>query len=303
MRLFKILVLAFLFLTIYFPSMGAKALTGDETAQYYSVVYDKEQEAAVVAKLTYLNSSKEEIKSLKLEIPGTTARIISAVQEQIQIQTKPYCKRYDYNSPLEQNGERKCLEQGEEQSNNSYTYVLLDIDSSKIINNGLSNTLDLTLKQPIASQKTGTVILYYKVQGTASKVWNGYQYNFETIKSPYDIDKVRVAVSVTDDLYIKETAKGETNYLKDIPMAANSLSTAEFKTSTSLSQASNLVQESQGVVKETSSLDPNENFSVEGKYYNNNWIGELPTIIGVGITFLIIVVVLLLIIKSEKKKN
>lgn len=303
MRLFKILSVVLLFLVMCIPFMNAKALTGQETTQYYSVVYDKEQEATVVAKLTYLNPGKEEIKNIKLEIPGTTLRIISVVQEQTQNEIKSYCKRYDYNSSLDQNGKRRCLEYGEEQGSNSYTYALLDIDPAKIVNNGSSNILDLTFKQPILSQKSGTVILYYKVQGTANKVWNGYQYGFETIKSPYDINNVRVAINVTDDLYIKETAKGQTNYLKDIPAATGSLSTAEFSVSTPLSRTSDSIQTSPGVIKETSSLDPNENFRVEGKYYNNNWIGELPTIVGVGVTFLVIVIVLLLIIKSEKKKD
>lgn len=303
MKLFKILSLGFLFLVIFFLLMSTKVLAGNETIQYYSVVYDKEREAAVVAKLTYLNRGKDEIKNLKLEIPGSTVRIISAVQEQTQTKTQSNCSRYDYNSSLDQSGERRCLEYSESQATPSYTYVLLDTDSSKLASQGSSSTLDLTLKQPIASQKTGTVILYYKTQGMATKVWNGYQYNFDTIKSSYDIDKVRVAINVTDDLYIKETATGQTNYLKDITTATGSLSTAEFKTNASLSQTSNLVQESPGVIKETTSLDPNENFRVEGKYYNNSLMGELPTIAGVGLTFVIILVVLMVILKSEKKKN
>ncbi|KKQ18876.1 MAG: hypothetical protein US31_C0001G0063 [Berkelbacteria bacterium GW2011_GWA1_36_9] len=303
MRLFKILSLSCLFLVLGFSSMNVKALTGNETSQYYSVVYDKEQESAVVAKLIYLNRGKDEIKNLKLEIHGTTVRVISAVQEQAQTKTQANCSRYDYNSPIDQSGERRCLEYSESQTIPSYTYALLDTDSLKIVNNGLSITLDLALKQPIASQKTGTVILYYKTQGMANKVWNGYQYSFETIKSPYDIDNVRVAIDVADDLYIKETAEGTTNYQSNITSALPALSSKSFSESASFKDVSSRIISAPGVTKETSSLDPNENFRVEGKYYNNNWMGELPTIIGVGLTFVVILVVLLVILKSEKKKN
>lgn len=302
MKLLKIFLLSLVGSAFIVMTSPAAAVSSSQTNQYYSVVFDKEQEAAVVAKLTYYNTGKDEIKNLQLVIPGTTVRIISVVQEQTTSQTKTYCKRYDYNSPLEQNGERKCLEYDQATNSDSYNYVLLD--ASNISNDGQFSTLDLELKKTITSQQASTVILSYKTKGLASPVWNGYKYNFQTIKSPYDIDNVRVAINVADELYLKETAKSETNYQEnDISEATPMLSTMEFKASAPLSRTSNYIQTSPGVVKETKSLDPNENFSVEGKYYNNSWMGELPTIIGVGATFLIIIIVLMIIIKSEKKKG
>lgn len=296
MKLFKILLFGLLVTFWFAPLIVAKAAV-NESNQYYSVVFDKEQEAAVVAKLTYNNTGRDEIKNITLEIPGSTVRIISAVQEQAS--TQPYCKRYDYNAPTNSHeSPYPCLEYGQ-QTSSEKTYALLD--ASKITNNIQSSTLILEFKQPIASQQSGTVILYYKTLGLANKVWNGYKYAFETIKSPYDIDSVRVAINVADDLYIKETAKGETNYTKDIPAATDTLTLSTFSASESLSKASTSIQTSPGVIKETSSLDPNENFRVEGKFYDNSWMGELPTIIGVGITFLIIVFVLVVVIKRENK--
>jgi len=299
MRIFKVILFVLISFVLVAPFFHASADNSTETNQYYSVIFDKEQEAAVVAKLTYYNRTKDEMKDLALEIPGTTVRIISAVQEKTTIQSS--CSRYDYNYPATSNQERPCLEWREVPGTSSYT--LLDFDSSRLIFQGQSTIFNVSLKEAIASQKSGTIILYYKTKGLVSSTWNGYQYNFQTIKSNFDIDKVRVAINVTDDLYIKSTAKGETNYqTNDIPQAAETLSGASFKASSSLDRVSQVIQTSPGVVKETSSLDPNENFRVEGKYYSSSWMGELPTIIGVGITFLIIVIVLLLIIKSEKKK-
>lgn len=300
MKLFKIVLFGLLGFFVLFPGLNLKAATTSQTNQYYTVTFDKEQEATVVAKLTYTNVTKSDIKDLKLEIPGTSLRVISVLQEQ-RVATKA-CASYDYNTPVDEaTGMRKCLRYSDQTNSYTNTYALLDFDAPTATSGGSSSALTITLKQAIASGQTGTVILNYKAKGMASPVWNGYKYNFQTIKSPYDVDNVRVAINVTDDLYIKETAQGQTNYVADISSAMPMLSSSAFTESAPISKISSSIQESQGVVKQTTSLDPNENYKVEGKYYNNNFMGELPTIVGVGITFLIIIFVLVIIIKNEKK--
>lgn len=295
-------------LVIYFSlpmSVNATTILPDgyggsgQSEQYYSVIFDKEQEAAVVAKLTYLNRGDDEIKKLALEIPGSSVRIISILQQQFQ--AKKYCQQYDYDAPYTYGQERPCLQYGEQKQGES-TFASLKYDSNKSVQSANSLTTEVTLLKVIPKDDSGTIILYYKTKGFTSRIWNGYNYSFETIKSDYDIDKVRVAVDVTSDLYIKKTAAGQTNYQTNIT-STPALSSETFARSSALENISSEIISAPGIVKETTALDPGENFRVESKFYLSHWWGELPAIVGVVITFLIIIGVLIFILKKERSEN
>lgn len=297
-------ILGLLIVFFLFPALALAAKFnlpyGYQMSQYYSVVFDSEGEASVLARLTYVNHGQDNLEKISINLPGQETRIIYAVQEGQEL--KKYCQEYDYNQVPPPGQERPCLVWAEEK-NGSTVYSRLEYDKQTWQKDqGLQ--LDLNLNKAIASGEYGTVILFYKTKGLAEKVWNGYQYDFETLKSAFDIDYVRVAVNVADDLYIKATAKGEINYQADVSSGfLPTLSSSEFKASAPLSNISSSVQTSPGVIKETKSLDPNESFSVKGKYYLNQWLGEMPTIIGLGLTFIIIITILIIVIKKEKNKE
>lgn len=298
MKLIKIFLLSFLFI---YPTFS-KAITlpdsyggSGQSEQYYAVTFDAEQEASVVAKLTYLNRSKNEIKELNLDIPGNSVRIISILQQQFE--QEKTCSKFDSEINHDTNT-YPC----EQWSTNSYksTFALIERNESKDQKGSNNIKITLPLQKAIASNQSGSIIIYYKTTGFVTKAWDGYKYNFETIKSPYDIDKVRVAINVSDDLYLKDTAKGQTNYQDNLSQA-NLLTAGTFSASPALEKVSTDIITSSGVTKETTSLDPNENFKVEGKYYSNQYMGEIPAIAGIVITFLVIIIVLAIIIRSEKK--
>lgn len=299
MKLIK-LFLGFLFiLSLFYVGLASATSslpygTGNTNSQYYSVVFDKEQEAAVIAKLTYTNLSQEDIKNLALEIPGSSVRIISIIQEKSQEAKCSVYDRNDYNMGLPES-QRSCYEWAPQ-----VAFASIVRDEKKDQKSSQSLEIDVPLKEVIKPNNSGTVIIYYKTKGFVAQTWNGYKYAFETIKSPYDIDDVRVAINVADDLYLKDTAKAATNYQEDM-VATSALSSASFAANPKLATITSNIAKTQGVVKETTSLDPNENYKVEGKYYNNQYMGQLPAIIGVGITFLIIIFVLIIIIRNEKK--
>ncbi|MBM2820724.1 MAG: hypothetical protein HW405_484 [Candidatus Berkelbacteria bacterium] len=280
-----------------------------QTTQYYSVVFDKEQEATVLAVLTYANIGTQEIKDFTLEVPGNQMRIINVLQQYQD--TQKFCAEYDYTkrTPMPSTyttpnvyQSPNCL-RWEDRSIGTYKYAKLETTSDV---KDSSVNLKVTFKKAIPTQNSGTIMLYYKAKGYTTKEWDGYAYNFQTIKSNYDIDTVRAAVNVSDDLYIKPTSEGQTNYESNyanaLPKAA-SFQATDFAASEEISQISNTIVSAPGVVEEASNLDPNENMSVKGKYYDNNWMGELPTIIGVGATFLLILVVLAMVIRKDKSFN
>ena len=305
MNKFISLIIGLVIFSFLPPSAKATTILPDEyggsgqSEQYYSVIFDQEEEAAVVAKLTYLNRGEEEIKSLALEIPGSSVRIISIVQQQYQ--TNQYCQQYDYDAPYTYGQERPCLQYGEQKQGES-TFASLKYDSNRSVQSATSLKTELNLLKGIPKDESGTIILYYKTKGFTTKIWNGYNYSYETIKSDYDIDKVRVAIDVTDDLYIKKTAEGQTNYQTNIS-SAPTLSSETFARNSVFENVSTGIISAPGIVKETSVLDPNENFLVEGKFYPSHWSGELPAITGVAITFLIIIGVLIFILKKERSEN
>ena len=87
-----------------YPTPDYTQTTGQN--QYYTVVFDGEGEAAVAVKLTFQNTTKDPINSVDIEIPGTTVRLITAVQE---ISRQQPCLRY---------GPLPSYPQGEEQPQN-----------------------------------------------------------------------------------------------------------------------------------------------------------------------------------------
>ena len=89
-----------------------------QNTQYYTVNFDNEGEASVLARLNFHNIQIIPLDTIKLEIPGNNIRIINVVQEYYSYNN--VCVRYDYNSiivPLQETNvqtlpatQYKCLE-------------------------------------------------------------------------------------------------------------------------------------------------------------------------------------------------
>ena len=87
--------------------------TGSKTHdQYYSVVFDGEGEAAVIAKLNIVNLTSSSLSMVNLDIPGESFRLINAVQETLA----KSCVRYSYDKYDIYNPSATC-----EQYNTSYS--------------------------------------------------------------------------------------------------------------------------------------------------------------------------------------
>ena len=115
-------------------------------SHYYSILFDGEGEASAIAKLNILNSKKEPINNLILEIPGNQARIINILQEISNYET--YCSLYSNNG-------KDCLNYATRKSY-SPTYKILDY-KKQITSNSI--ILDLNLVQGINSQESTSIII------------------------------------------------------------------------------------------------------------------------------------------------
>ncbi len=270
--------------------------------QYYSVVFDGEGEAAVNAKLTLENIDIDKsINQIMVEIPGDEVRMIKAIQEMPTRQRQ--CRQWG-PVPIEY-GEipsrinKQCLEWYPYVSGPRY-YTL------KFEKEQLSKSVQFTLKlpEPVLPQETISILLYYKASGYVQEKAGIFHFNYETLKMPYDVETVRIAIDVQEGLYF-EGGKAQTDY-KPSPTVyslQNAPSAIEGVQNKVASQFSREIQYAPGYTKSTSGLDPLESFIVEGKYAKSQFALEKWFVIGVIIIFIFVLGGIVIFIRWDLKKT
>lgn len=230
---------------------------------YYKVQFDGEGEASVMARISTLNFGKEPIKELVLEIPGNYVRLRYAFQE----------KGWEQFNPLDYQ---------EEVLSKSTKYTI-------------------RLENPIEPGQTGTILMNYKAVGYIRMGVN-FDFDFETIKKGTDIDKVRVAVSVDPDLYLRggETRVDYRSDFSGFAGAAQAVSEDSSLYSQELRSYSDGITYASGYVRTKSNLDPWESFHVTGSYnWANLWF--LTYIWEIAGAVLVLIAIKLLLFRRIRK--
>ncbi len=238
------------------------------TSQYYSVIYDDEQEAAVAAYVTVQNTGLGNITQLSMEIPGSNVRLVNAIQEFRE--PSKYCSNWQdvctsLSGDLCESYSRKCISWSTDYYNSNPSYYALGRSVEQL---SFSAKYAVNLEKPIAAGETATLILYYKSSGTASESLGVSEFSFETIKIPYDTQTVRVALNVQPDMHLK----GSTSKVRSLPnfdMAASFAS--KGIASPELSTLSSSIRYQDGYVKQAYGLDPWESLVVKGSY-SSSWL-------------------------------
>ncbi|HLC66403.1 MAG TPA: hypothetical protein VJK52_02065 [Candidatus Nanoarchaeia archaeon] len=265
---------------------------------FYSVNFDGEGEATVAAKVAIQNTGKELLKEVKLEIPGTSVRLINALQE---VQTKKQrCSNWR-DSPAPYSKETSWEDLPEEQRNKcdywydqyEIKYYSLEREENKL---SKSTQYTFTLPKPIGDQETAKIILYYKAEGYTDESAGVFKFDFETLKINQDINQIRVSVTVQDDLFL-EGVESEVEYRGGamLEMAESAMAPSPSGVaSDALQQFSNQIEWAPGLVKEAKGLDPLESFHVTGRYAKSRmalyqgkiWISAIVLLIAiVGMIF------------------
>ncbi|MBS3174782.1 hypothetical protein J4440_02785 [Candidatus Woesearchaeota archaeon] len=262
----------------------------NQNNQYYTVTFDGEGEASVIGKLNFYNFGKNQINNIRLEIPGNNIRIINIVQEY-----------YGYNAICAHQGYEECFEYSRQRD---YTPKYSIINYKKEITSN-AVLLDLQLYTKINSQESASIIIYYKSEDYAEKSGNIFNYDFETIKTKFDVNFVQVGINVNNELYLKE-GKSKTVYQD------NSFTETLAKGALSASDYSTVYRSSGSIgygsyVKSTSTLDPYESFKVKGKY-SESWLSlNLSKVFIISLITLVVLFLLSLIsiklFKIIKKQN
>lgn len=269
---------------VFAPSSWALGIVpGSNTTndQYYTVVFDGEGEAAVVARIDLTNNTKSSIDQVNLNVPAKSLRIINAAQSY-----RGYINDYPTGRP-------------EIYPNYHYGgYYSLD---SKQISNADGFSVKLTLVNSLSSQESTTILLYYKATGYVNNILGLRNFGFQTIKTDFDVDTVRVAVNAQEPFNVKG-AKASTNYQPNFaPISeGKSFSGAD---DASLGALSTQIQTEEGFVKQTQSLDPGENFVVKGSYAESVVLLYLPDLVGWLIGAVIVLGVFWLVYRWWKRKH
>ena len=221
------------------------------TSQYYNVFFDEEGEAYVALRLDIYNKDRQPIEYLNLEIPGDGMIIYKIVQE----------KQYQYEE-INANPAR--------------------------LSDSVYFTLDL---EPIEKDEHSTILIFYKAKGYVDKSFGKYKFEFETIKTPYLANDVKVSIDVQEGLQLKGK-RAEVNYVPDFQMFAR----AGALEADSYKSISNSVVRDTSYTKTAKFLDPYESFSVNGVYAENWFMMNLGWIIAIGVILFLFLILLLFVL-------
>jgi hypothetical protein len=271
------------------------------TDHYYSVMFDEEGEAIVSLMLTFRNAEDSQISSLNLEIPGSSVTLIGVAQETTGYETQTClswatecteygsgqsCVQYDYNGNCV-SYERPCLKMGQvcrsyrQNYNYQPSYQKIEVQPVRLSH---SVSLPITLITPVSPQGQTNLIVMYKVEDYAKNFLGAYNFNFETVKTAYSSNNVRVAVNVQEGLNLKGT-QAKVNYLSNFAGMSKALESTQLSSDMRKEMYSytRTIQYANGLVKTATYLDPLESFSVKGAY-SRSWIRlYIDTILIVGV--------------------
>ncbi|MEK7461344.1 MAG: hypothetical protein AAB647_03995 [Patescibacteria group bacterium] len=244
-----------------------------------TVVYDGEGEATVAAELE-IGGVGSELKSLTLDIPGTSVRVLRVFY------------RYQSTSNIESaNCEADVVYDDYPTDTKQTTYHCVSLLEAKADKAADSVRETVTFPVPLAAGDTARLTLAYKTSGTVTKTSTGVSnFSYLTPAVALDLASVRVRVDVASDLYL-EGGKSETNYSSNDGSLAEGLAVATLQSFSNKYELGldGSYSDSSAFIKSTTNLDPNETYTVTGTYASSWFALSWPE-------FLIALIVLLLLI-------
>lgn len=285
--------------------------------QAYSAIVRTDQKVVTYAKIFLQNPDEKELKNTSFSVPNGV-NITNLSVHQILLPTK--CKdkaptnsnQMTANSPSAYPNNYSSTDCSTLEKNayefDQYGYGYYDYSNtgtdSQYIYKQLTlpksgNTYNLTLPEPIKSQKRGAYIVsYIATTGYVKGSLGLYDLDFKTLQVPQSVEEVRVAVDVASDLYTKE----KRSEISSGGASSDAITSQANETKNGSAQSKDLdkLQGSIGsggsFTKTGKALAPNEVFVVHGSFADAAWKLNLGWIIGsiIGLIVAIGLVVVLL---------
>jgi hypothetical protein len=297
-------------------SVPAPYLPTTHVEQYYSVVYDGEGDALVLAHFDIHNQGFSPLLELYLELPydqvelyavaertefGTSKECIRYVSGCVEYGSGSTCVSYDINGNcLEQ--QRPCLQTGDvcEAYKSIETkqtgYVRLDVTPTQLAS---SVGLPLVFSDPLEDGDMRTVLLFFKIPQHALEKSNHFEYGFESVRLPILTSSVRVSVDVDSGLILKGL-KPSTSYVVNVDRMQDSYKKMGSSSSSAFEMYAQNRYSSLGLTETSGYLDPHESFISKGKY-SSSWSalywGRIVLFIGI-----LVVLVFAAILFSKRMK-
>ena len=276
------------------PDSGPAGIFGED--HYYSVIFRGNGDAVVNLKAIFTNTEEATVSAVALHVPKGDVQDVVAYQ----IIREPSCLRYGPTKITPEPGivedrydPPECIEY-----NNPYFYEYSYLNTTKYKKATVQvdgDTITVTLPDEVSPERTSSYILYYRTKAYTQKNWaGGYTYAFESLKTDAPIRTLQVGISTDSNLKLKDSTS-------DVNYAEDTTAISELKAAPALGSAGTTdvafdryyQQIGQGsVVKNASSLQPLDTFTVEGAYAKSIWQLYAQRIAIIAVVIIIIVIVI-----------
>ena len=230
---------------------------------FYTVIFRGNGEAITYAKIAITNSDEKPLAEFSFEIPKVSPSEIVMYQMKLPQE----CVRYNYDDPA-----RPCLEYRDPDYAKEYYYYGYSngqAEYQKIQYTKSGNLYRLTLPIQVEPYKSTAIIVGYAAKGYVTESFGLYKFNFETLKVPSRIQKIRVAIDVDSDLLLKGK-RSSVNY-NTTGLDMGKLAAPQSMSSRDLDKVVGSIGSYGPLVKEAKNLAPNESFIVKGQYARS-WV-------------------------------
>lgn len=300
------------------PVKGMPAVTINKPTflgqdHYYSVTFRGNGEAIVNLKAIFSNLLEEDLTTVSFRVPRVIPNDIIAYQVikepqcvQNYLSPQPYpLKGADFQEgqslPGSAGSSSKTMMPRQKDGCAEYSqpdYYSYDYANTKYQKAEVSleaDTLTVSLPQPVKSNSTSSVIIYYSAAGYVSKnVFGAFNYKFETLKVEDKLRTLQVGISTDSDWYLRGV-QGKVNYR--LSESALSFKGAGINAPTMHPQFMDYYQEIGGgaLVKNAYNLQPLDSYTVSGSYANSR-LKLYGKEIAVGVIVVILIILGLVIL-------
>jgi hypothetical protein len=284
-------------------SNGNSGLFGQE--HHYSVTFRGNGEAVVLVKTLFTNQSNAALTFRTFRVPRVAPQDILVYQ----VLKDPVCVQYraTYVQPETPVGaetgfvqDPNCL-QYRDPEYNEFLYGEAKFKKAEVVTRG--DTVEVTLPEAVATEKSGALFVYYRAQGYAKRdLFGRYDYTFETFKVEEPVTALTVGISTDADQVLKG-AKGQVDYrFSTAEATALKVAPADSAGASSLlNQYYSQVGQGQ-IIKTASNLAPSESYIVHGAFATSV-LQLYAREMAMGLIVVVaVLVVLILILKAVLKK-
>ena len=276
-KIISLALLSLFILSIFIGTSSAQDELFFGQKHFYTVIFRGNGEAITYAKIVITNPDEKPLTEFFFEIPKVSPTEIAMYQVKLPRE----CVRYDYNSRG-----HPCLEWRDPDYAQGYYYYGYGyregkIEYQKIQYTKSGNLYRFTLPTPVEPYKSTAIVVAYAAKGYVKKSFGLFKFNFETIKVPSRIEKIRVVVDVDTDLLLK----GKRAQVDYGTSAFTEMAAPQAFSSLDLDRVVGKIGSYGPLVKEAKNLAPNETLIVRGEYATNWFRLYLSSIL---ITILII---------------